>query len=100
MVNLFKNFKKIGKKTNFRALIYGMFSNWGLIVLSNIIGSIFTNTIGIDLVRKFIPALYLLIGIAFYFPSPKSRDFRIGYILAFVIGLILITLFYYPILIS
>lgn len=96
MSNITSNLKYIWNRTDKKAIVYGAFSNWGLIVLANMVGMLFINTIGIDIVRNFSPLLYLVLGIAFYFTAPKSRDFRIGYLIAFVIGLLFLTLFYYP----
>lgn len=93
-----KGLKRTFGRTDIKAMAYGMLSNWGIVVLANIVGSLFINIIGIDLVRIFTPALYLLLGLGFYFPSPKSRDFRIGYVFAFLVGLVLLTIFYYPLL--
>ncbi|MEX0920420.1 MAG: hypothetical protein WDZ69_02450 [Candidatus Pacearchaeota archaeon] len=98
MVNQTKNLGEILKRTDIKAVTYGMLSNWGLVILANIIGLLFVNTVGVNVVRNFVPFVYLILGIAFYFPAPKSRDFKIGYILAFVIGLALLTLFYLPLL--
>ncbi|MBU1252085.1 MAG: hypothetical protein KJ905_01910 [Nanoarchaeota archaeon] len=87
-------------KMNFKLFIYGMFSNWGLVVLANILGLFFINVIGIDLVKQFTPFLYALLSIGLYFPQPNSRDFRLGYIVAFLIGLGFLFKFYYPLFIG
>ena len=91
-----KGFKKILKETNFRFLFYGMFSNWGLVIASNIIGLAFINVIGINFVKLFHPLVYLLFSVVFYFPTPKLRDFRLGYLLGFAVGLVFLLKFYYP----
>lgn len=91
-----KSLKRLFKRLDYRAFIYGAFSNWGLVILANIIGAFFINTIGIDIVRRFTPLIYLILGAAFFLPAPKSKDFRLGYLIAFIIGILFLTLFYYP----
>jgi len=100
MANFFEKLKDLLKNTNLRLLVYGMFSNWGLIIAANILGLIFINIIGIDLVKKLSPFLYSILSIILYFPMPKSHDFRLGYMIAFLIGLIFLFKFYYPIFIG
>jgi len=84
------------KGTNYKLVLYGIFANWGLVVVSNMIGFGLLRIIGIDLVNKFSPFLYAILSLIFFFPTPKSRDFKIGYMIGFVIGLVFLLLFYYP----
>ena len=93
---MFGKLTKFLKKVDFRLFIYGMFSNWGIIIFSNIIGLFFINSVGVDIVRRFSPFLYALLSIGLFFPMPKSKDFKLGYLIAFVIGLVFLFKFYYP----
>ncbi|MBU2616645.1 MAG: hypothetical protein KKB79_01535 [Nanoarchaeota archaeon] len=91
-----KNVGRFLKGVNMKAFIYGMFSNWGLVVAANIFGIAFINIIGLDLVKVFHPIVYLVFSILFYFPSPKASDFRLGWLVGFVIGLGFLFKYYYP----
>jgi hypothetical protein len=76
---------------------YSMLSNWGLIIISIIIYLILTWFLGLQLKGKLIlPLMYLTLSIIFYFPIRQSKDSKIGYIVALILGeLILLQILYY-----
>jgi len=88
--------KRFFRNLDYRDFFYGMFSNWGIVVVSNILGLAFIDLIGIDLVKMFHPFAYLILSVALYFPALRLRDFRLGYLIGFLIGLIFLFKFYYP----
>ncbi len=89
------SFKKIWKTLNSWVVLYGMFSNFGLIVISMLAGTYLTLIITPELASKLIPPIYLFLSIGFYFPIKKLKDFRLGYIMAFILGEILLLTVYY-----
>ncbi|MDP3987105.1 MAG: hypothetical protein Q8P81_02655 [Nanoarchaeota archaeon] len=90
-----KFFKRALNGINYRVFTYGVFSNWGMVILSNVLGILFINIIGIDMVRVLHPFAYMVLSIALYFVSPNFRDFRLGWLVGFLLGLIFLFKFYY-----
>ena len=76
-------------------ILYGMLSNWGLIVISMLVGTFLGLIIGAELAGKLLPMMYLVLSIGFYFPIKKLKDFRLGYIIAFILGELLLLVIYY-----
>jgi len=91
-----ESIKNFLKSMHVKAFIYGMFSNWGLVVAANIFGIAFINLIGLDLVKMFHPLVYLVLSVALYFPIPNTRDFKLGWLVGFMIGLGFLFKYYYP----
>ena len=93
------NFKKIKKILNLDSwmVVYGMLSNFGLIVISMLVGTFLGLIIDSELAGKLIPLIYLTLSIGFYFPMRISKDFRLGYIIGFILGeLLLIRIYLLP----
>ncbi len=89
-------FNKIFNRDCWRVL-YGMFSNWGLIVISMLVASFLKLIISSELTEKLLPLIYLTFSIGFYIPIKKLKDFRLGYIIAFILGeLLLISIYLFP----
>ena len=86
--------KKILDKNSWK-ILYGMLSNWGLIVISMLVGTFLGLIISSELAGKILPIIYLALSIGFYFPIKELKDFRLGYIIAFILGELLLLIIYY-----
>ena len=86
--------KKIFNQDPWKVL-YGMLSNWGLIVISMLVGTFLGLIISSELAGKLLLIMYLALSIGFYFPIKKLKDFRLGYIIAFILGELLLLVIYY-----
>ncbi len=88
-----KKIKRILDRDSWK-ILYGMFSNWGLIVISMLTGTFLGLITGSELAGKLLPLIYLTLSIGFYLPIKKSKDFRLGYIIGFILGEILLIQIY------
>ena len=64
-------------------ILYGMFSNWGLIVIASLV----TMWINIFTISKLIlPLTYLIFTIGFYNPIKNLKNYKLGGVIAFILG--------------
>ncbi len=90
------SFKKILNLDSWM-ILYGMLSNFGLIIISMLVGTFLGLLISSISMGKFIPLIYLILSIGFYFPIKISKNFKIGYIVGLILGeALLLTLYYFP----
>lgn len=76
-------------------MLYGLLSAIGLLLVSLMISNLISLVIDFGTLRNWAFLVILLIfSIIFYFPIRKSHEFEIGYIMGFILDLIL-TIFLY-----
>lgn len=84
--------KKNYQKTEHWKILYGMFTNWGLLTISVLVSIWIRLILNENIV---LPITYLIISLGFYFPIKNLRDYKTGYILAFIVGEISLAMIYY-----
>ena len=84
-LNLSKSIRKIWNLDPWK-ILYGMLSNWGLVLVSIIASICLTLVIDTKLAGNLIPLMYFFFSLVFYFPIRKLKEYRLGYIIAFILG--------------